>query len=81
MASDVRAEIEVIIKDYVAFEPTVDLASKPLKELGFDSLDVMDMIFSVEKKFNIRTDFEDIDLESITVDKIVDVVQSKHSIS
>ena len=81
MASDVRGEIEGIIKDYVVYEPIGDLASKPLKELGFDSLDVMDMIFSVEKKFNIRTDFDDVDLNIITVDKIIEVVQSKQGVS
>lgn len=81
MPMDLQSEIENMVKDYVVYEPGIDSPSKPLKELGFDSLDLMDMIFSIEKKYKVRTSFEDMDLQEITVQKIVDVVHSQQTVS
>lgn len=81
MLVDIRSEVENIVKDYVSYDSKADFAATPLKNLGFDSLDVMDMIFSIEKKFDVRTNFEDVDLQRITVSNIVEAVQNQKSIS
>ena len=55
-------EVVEIIKDTV---PTVEMAmidkSAPLREQGFDSLDMISIIFAIEERLNLKIQEEDIE--------------------
>ena len=65
--TDVTVEIA---QEYIADPITEKEFDVPLQELGFDSLDVIDFIFNLEKKFSVETSFVDSDISVLTLNRI-----------
>lgn len=76
----VQEKLIEMVGQYTDVRISEDIVDKSFKELGVDSLDVMDLVFNIERQFNSKTQFEDQDIDSLTIRKICTALQ-KHSIS
>ena len=72
--------IEEIILRHVQLElsPIISLDTKLTEDLGFDSLNFIDLMTDVEKEFNINISHEEIE-DIQTVDDLTNLVYNKLS--
>ncbi len=67
--------VEIIANQLQMDTDMIDGSSKIMEDLGADSLDVVEMLMSMEESFGITVPDEDIE-ELITVDDVVAYVES-----
>ncbi len=67
--------VEIIANQLQLDIDMIDGASKVMDDLGADSLDVVEMLMSMEESFGITVPDEDIE-DLITVNDVVDYVES-----
>ncbi len=68
---------EKILKEIQKFlKDNTITPSKNLRDLGIDSLDLLDLILEVEEKFNIKIEDEEL-LEMETIQNVIDVIKTK----
>jgi acyl carrier protein len=73
---DVVAVVLDMIKEHTGnsiLEADFDVS---LQELGFDSLDVIDFIFNIENKFNIKTTLDG-DIKTLTINIVIEHLKTK----
>lgn len=74
---DVANDIVVEVEQYLDKKITESDFDLTLKELGLDSLDVMDFVFSLEKKLNTQAKIEDAEIDTLTLKKIINFFKNK----
>jgi acyl carrier protein len=74
---DATSDIVVEVEQYLDKKITDSDYDMTLKELGLDSLDVMDFVFSLEKKMNIQAKIEDAEIDTLTLKKIISFFKNK----
>jgi acyl carrier protein len=67
--------VEIIANQLQMDEDMIDGSCKIMEDLGADSLDVVEMLMSMEESFAITVPDEDIE-ELVTVDDVVAYVES-----
>jgi len=78
-----RAELEEKIIKLVAIQISIDffeisMDSNLTQDLGFDSLDLVEMVMNLENEFNINIKDEEAEM-LITVQQLVDYIEKKIS--
>lgn len=63
--NEVTEVLVSLIADKVDMDPTSIHADSLLKELGLDSLDTFDLIFSAEDHFNIKVPNDQVKVETL----------------
>ena len=76
--SNVESDIFEIIADKTAVERDKIIGSASLQELEIESLDVVEIIFAIEEKFDIHVPFNanDQEMEFDTVGDVVKAVEN-----
>ncbi len=76
--SNVESDIFEIIADKAAVERDKIIGSASLQELEIESLDVVEIIFAIEEKFDIHVPFNanDQEMEFDTVGDVVKAVEN-----
>ena len=76
--TSVESDIFEIIADKAAVEREKVISNASLEELEIESLDVVEIIFAIEEKFDIHVPFNanDQDLEFDTVGDVVKAVEN-----
>jgi len=72
---DVIAEIERCLRPRIGDGPTISTNTNISRDLGLDSVTVMDFIFDLEDNFDISIPMDRI-AEVHTVDELAEVIQS-----
>jgi acyl carrier protein len=73
---DVAKEILKIITDKMSKDFGVLNLSDPLDQLGLDSLQVVELTFVIEEKFNVEIPFNaNFDIETYTVSELIRTVE------
>jgi acyl carrier protein len=80
MMSNTLQVITDIIADKLEIDPTTVKPESNLKELGLDSLDLFDLIFSAEEKFKIKvpTNFAEINTLQDVVSMLDQLIKEQH---
>ena len=76
--TSVESDIFEIIADKAAVEREIVISNASLEELEIASLDVVEIIFAIEEKFDIHVPFNanDQDLEFDTVGDVVKAIEN-----
>ena len=73
---DIKAKVVLIVKDKLSVDAKVIEDAHSFEDLGADSLDMVEIVMSVEEKFNIE--ITDEEAEKITsVDQAVKLIVKK----
>ena len=73
---DVKQKVVLVIKKHLSVEEKSIISAKSFEDLGADSLDMVEIIMSLEEKFNIE--ISDDDAEKFTsIDNAVDLIAGK----
>lgn len=75
--SDIESGIVDVYKQVTGNIETEDFSQLPLNTLGLDSLDIIDFVYHVEDKFNIKLQFEDQMLNKLNLHELSLIVHQK----
>lgn len=64
--------LKSIVADYLGIDKENVLPDQTFKDMGFDSLDLMDMLMQVEEKFNVKLQVTE---ETNTIDKLAKLIE------
>ena len=73
---DVKQKVVSVIKKHLSVDEKAIISAKSFEDLGADSLDMVEIIMSLEEKFNVE--ISDDDAEKFTsIDNAVDLITGK----
>ena len=67
MNGNVEEKLFAIIEKIIHYDEDIIYESNLIENLGFTSIDLMELIYKVESEFDIHFCFEDLDLEKIVI--------------
>ena len=71
---DVHARARSVVSEQLGVEPKQIEPGKPLRELGMDDLDLVELIMALEEEFDIAIPDEAVDDEAVTTHRLAEVV-------
>ena len=76
--ANIKKKIVAVVKEKLSVDDDVIKNAKSFEDLGADSLDLVEIIMSLEEQFEVE--ISDKEAESITsIDQAVDIIYSKKS--
>lgn len=78
MFNQVKEKIHEVISNKIRFATKITNETNLIEDLGFTSIDLMEMIYQLEEIFDIQFSFDDLEVENITVvESLIKLVTSK----
>ena len=72
--NDIREEILDIIVKKVGIEPQQNILNAKIVDLQISSIDMLDIIFEIEERYNIEIPLNINDMQIETINKFIDMI-------
>lgn len=70
--TEMTETLKSIVADYLGIDKENVLPNQTFKEMGFDSLDLMDMLMQVEEKFDVKLQPTE---DTNTIEKLAELIR------
>lgn len=76
--TEIAEKVIIIIQNHAKYEADINMDTMLVEDMGFTSIDLVEMVYEIEMEFNITMEFYELEFDIINrVDSLIEEVERK----